>query len=493
MSAPPRRSIRLHVGLQVVAVFILVVAANYFSYNHYARADFSRSQKFVLADQTKRVIRELIKPVHITVVFSPTSTGPESVLFDDVRGLLKELIFSGRKKIEVEEVDPNRNLSRARELQAKYKFNADENVIVLDYEGRTQFVPVANMGDFDLAAIMAGEPPRLLSFKGEQVLTNAMLALVSPEKKKFYFLQGHGEPAIGGSSPLGIWQDYLSRQNANVVPLSLGAVDQIPADCGALAIIAPQGDLTEREARILSQYWASQQGRLLVLLDPNHSVPRLNGVLQQAGITPLNNRVLRIVRLPFATGILREVTGEFLPGNSITKRLINMGLTFPGATQSLDVDQEAGRKENIQLWPLIQAEEAFWGESDYVTDETKGVRYDEGRDVGQPVYLAAAAARGGVNDDRIEVESSKLVVVGSSDFALDTALQKQKQSLDFLLSASNWLLDRNQLTGVMPKSITNFTLNLSDAELRSIVFYTMIVMPGFVALVGLVVWLRRRA
>jgi ABC-type uncharacterized transport system involved in gliding motility auxiliary subunit len=84
-------------------------------------------------------------------------------------------------------------------------------------------------------------------------------------------------------------------------------------------------------------------------------------------------------------------------------------------------------------------------------------------------------------------------VVGSSDFALDVALQKQKQSLDFLLSASNWLLDRNRLTGVMPKAVTNFTLNLSDAQLRSIVFYTMIVMPGFVALLGFVVWLRRRA
>ncbi len=66
-----------------------------------------------------------------------------------------------------------------------------------------------------------------------------------------------------------------------------------------------------------------------------------------------------------------------------------------------------------------------------MTDEKKGVRYDEGKDVGYPVYVAVAAARGGVDDDRVDVESSKLVVVGSSQFALDVALTQQPQALDF--------------------------------------------------------------
>jgi hypothetical protein len=34
---------------------------------------------------------------------------------------------------------------------------------------------------------------------------------------------------------------------------------------------------------------------------------------------------------------------------------------------------------------------------------------------------------------------------------------------------------------------------LNDAELSSIAFYTMIVMPGMAALAGLIVWSRRRA
>ena len=140
---------------------------------------------------------------------------------------------------------------------------------------------------------------------------------------------------------------------------------------------------------------------------------------------PLDNRVLRTVRLPFATGILREVTAEFLPNNAITKRMAGINILLPGATQSLNIDPSAAQAAGVQIWPLIRASDEFWGETDYVTDEKKGVRYDEGKDAGQPLYVALAAARGGVKDDRVEVESAKLVAVGSCEFALDAALNQQ--------------------------------------------------------------------
>ena len=54
----------------------------------------------------------------------------------------------------------------------------------------------------------------------------------------------------------------------------------------------------------------------------------------------------------------------------------------------------------------------------------------------------------------------------------------------------NWLLDRGQFTGVMPKTVRHFSLNLADAELSSIAFYTMVVIPGMAALAGLIVWWR---
>ena len=129
--------------------------------------------------------------------------------------------------------------------------------------------------------------------------------------------------------------------------------------------------------------------------------------------------------------------------------MVGINILLPGATQSLTFDTVQSQAAGVQIWPLIQAGEEFWGESDYVTDEKKGVRYDEGKDSGQPVYVAIAAARGGVKDERVEVESAKLVAVGNSEFALDAALNQQ--GLDFFqfdeLAARPWAVDRRCAKG----------------------------------------------
>ena len=487
----PRNAIRFNVAVQLLAMFVLLVAANYFAFNHYARADFSRSQKFVLSDQTKRVLRELkggSKPVRVTVFFSPTFLTPETQLFPDVKNFLKEMSFSGRNKFEIEYVDPTRDLSRARELQAQYKFTAGENVLILDYEGRVKFLPVADMAEFDMTGLASGDPPRLIAFKAEQAFTNALLGLISPEKSKVYFLSGHGEPSAQAGGALSVFSGYIERQNVTVAPLSLASLDAIPADCAALVIAAAQSDLDEREELVLKKY-LQDKGRLLVLLDPKAKTPRLNEVLGTLGIKPLDNRVLRTVRLPFATGILREVTAGFMPENAITKRLVGTNILFPGQTQSVTALAELPK--DVQIWPLILAAEEFWGETEYVPDEKKGVRYDDGIDAGQPVYVAMAAARGGVSDGRVAVETAKLIAVGNCEFALDAVLKPQ--GLDFLLSSMNWLLNRNQMTGVMPKTVEHFSLNLTDRQLSAIAFYTLIVIPGVTLLAGIIAWWRRRA
>ncbi len=487
----PRTTIRLNVAMQLLAMTVLLFAANYFAFNHYVRKDFSRSQKFVLSDQTKRILRE-IKKVKVIVYFSPTSITPEMQIFPDVKNLLKEMVFSGKNKFEIEYVDPTRDLTRARELQAHYKFNADENVLILDYEGRVKFLPVPDMAEFDMTPVASGDPPRLISFKGEQAFANALFALISPEQLKAYFLVGHGEPSVEGpGSALSVFRDYIERQNVSTAPLSLAALDAVPSDCATLVVLGAQSDLDEREALILKKYFENK-GHLLVLLDPNARTPRLYDLLHHAGIMPLDVRVLRTMRLSFATGILREVTAEFMPDNAITKRLVGSHFLFSGATQALELAPDEKDKE-LQLWPLVRAAEEFWGEADYVTDEKTGVRYEEGRDVGYPVYLAIAATRGGTSDGRVAVDSAKLIAVGNSEFALDVALSRNPQGVDFLVSSMNWLLNRNQFTGVMPKTVQHFPLNLTERQLSSIAFYTLFIVPGLAALMGIVAWWRRRA
>lgn len=490
MNKIPRGAIRLGIGLQALAVAVIFVAVNFLGFENYTRLDFSRSQDILLSTQTRRVIREFQKPLSIVVISSPTMFGPATQVFGDVRNLLNEVQYSGRERVLIEYVDPTRNLDRMRALQAKYKFTSADNLIIFDYDGRTRFVNISEMADFDMSSLAQGEVPRLLAFRGEQVLTGAMLALLKPETQVVYFLQGHGEPSLGTGSPITALIDYVQKQNARVDVLSLSSTDALPADAAALVIIAPKFDLEVREEALLSA-WLRVHGRILVLLDPDAETPRLRGLLAANGIIPQDDRVLRTVRLAFATGILREVTGEVQPTTEFTRRLQGMTILFSGSTQSLTLDQKLAEKETIQLRPLILAAEEFWGERNYAPNQPAGVRYEDGQDNGQPLAIAASADRGGVEDDRIEVQTSKLIVVGTSQFAFDASATPQ--GFDFLLSAINSLLDRSRLTGVAPKTLTHFALNLTDAQLGRIALFTMIVLPGLAALAGLAVWWKRRS
>ncbi len=484
----PRGGIRLGIALQSVAMLVLFVAANVLSFENYWRGDFSRSQKFALSAQTRRILREFseAKPLNITIISSPTMFGPAAQILGDVQGLLAEIQFSGRERVVIESVDPTRNLTRMRELQGKFKLANADNLIVLEYGGCSRTLNIARMADFDMGPVAQGEPPRLLAFRGEQALVGEMIALVNPDARAVYFLQGHGEPTEG----IALFADSLRMQNARVEGLSLASSDAIPADAAALVVVSPKFDIEVREAAVIGA-WLRQRGRLLVLLDPDAKTPRLSEVLAASGIVPRDDRVLRTVRLPLATGILRDVTGGILPTTEFTRRLAGTTVLFPGATQSLALDTALAKKETLQLRPLIEAAEEFWGERDYAPNRPGGVRYDDGKDAGQPLPIAAQSDRGGVEDDRVEVQTSKLIVVGSAQFAYDASATPQ--GIDFLVAAVNSLIDRGRLTGVAAKSVAHFALNLTDAQLGRIALFSMVLLPGLSALAGIVVWWARRS
>jgi hypothetical protein len=360
--------------------------------------------------------------------------------------------------------------------------------MILEYDGRSRVVNIAEMGEFDLSPMARGGAPVLLAFRGEQVFTSALMSILKPETETVYFLQGHGEASPTRDAKK--FAEAVSIQNAAVKTLSLAGLDAIPSDASALVVAGAQSDLDERETAVLGS-WLRAGGKLLVLLDPNAATPRLHGLLRNSGVVPRNDRVLRLIQLPFATGILREVTAEVLPNAEATRRLEGTNLFFPGATQSLGFDLSHAEAEKIRIRPLVQAAEEFWGETDYAPNQPQGVAYQDGVDNGQPLILAASADRDGVEDDRVDVQTSRLIVVGSFQFALDPSLTPP--GLDFLVGSVNSLIDRGNLTGITPKNVTRFNLRLTDTQLSRLALAVILGVPGLAAFAGFVMWVKRRS
>jgi hypothetical protein len=502
----PKKIRRFQIGLNVVVqiglLLILAAMVNYLGFEHYRRWDFSRDQKYALSDKTKRILDSLKGKLRITVFFSPNTP-----ITADVQSLLTEYQYAAKGKIDVEHIDPERNLSRAKELFDKYKVVTDESMLVLDYEGRNKTVKASEMAEVDQTGMAMGEGPRVTSFKGEQAITSAIVDLTEGKKNTIGYVLGHKEPPIAEApppsplmpeqqqptSPISVLKTFIENENIKLQELNLFNVDAIPAEMKTIMIVGPQYDFSDREMQLLRDFWG-KQGRILLLLDPSARTPKLNAFLNDLGLRVNDDRLMAMVR----TGIeeiarVRDVIGRFLGDSPITKQLAEVRAPFLGGTCSLTLEQGRAQSAGVQIQPLVQAEKGYWGEVDYNSDDPAKLQFEQNRDHGAPLTIAASIEKGGSGDERVRMNSARLVVVSNALFVQDNALTQDQQALDFVSGSINWLMSREQMIGIAPKVPKPLTFTLDETALRNLRWIVLVLMPLVPAIIGSAVWWKRRA
>ena len=111
----------------------------------------------------------------------------------------------------------------------------------------------------------------------EEALTNALIRLSGTESKRFYFTSGHGEPDLDArETPDGFGQlkSALENEGAEVMPLLLATVPDVPADSALLVIAGPQRPFLESEVATLGRY-LDRGGRAWFLIEPRMSAELL--------------------------------------------------------------------------------------------------------------------------------------------------------------------------------------------------------------------------
>src|SRR5438094_6435490 len=417
-----RFRIGFNVLVQLVLVLFLAALVNSFAFKHYARWDLSRDQKYALSDKTKRFLDTLKGKMRVTVFFSPSTP-----ITADVQSLLTEYQYAGKGKIDVEHIDPDRNLSRAKELFDKYKVVTDESLLVLDYDGRNKTVKASEMADVDQSGMAFGEGPRVAAFKGEQAITSAMMDLVEGKKKILGYVTGHKEPSLSeGTSPISVLKTFIENENIKFQELNLLDLDAIPADVKAVMIVGPQYDFSDREMKLLRDFW-DKQGRILLLLDPAAKTPNLRGFVNELGVKPNDDRLMVFLRTGIQElALTRDVQARFLGDSPITKRLADVRTLFLGGTASLTLEPDRVRTSNIRVEPLIQAEKGYFAEKDYNTDDQVKLQADA-KQSNASLTIGAAVEKGGSADQRVQVNSSRLVVVSNASFVQDNAITQDQQ------------------------------------------------------------------
>src|SRR6266516_4586769 len=489
----PKKIHRFQIGLNVVVqiglLIFLALMVNYLGFEHYRRWDFSRDQKYALSDKTKRMLDSLKGKLRITVFFSPNTP-----ITNDVQSLLTEYQYAAKGKIDVEHIDPERSFSRAKELFDKYKVVTDESMLVLDYEGRNKTVKASEMAEIDQSGMAMGEGPRVAAFKGEQAITSAMIDLVEGKKKILGYVTGHKEPALTeGTSPITVLKTFIENENIKFQELNFLNLDAIPPDVKAVMIIGAQYDFSGREMKLLRDFW-EKQGRIVLLVDPSAQTPKLRAFVNELGIKVNDDRLMVFVRTGIEElALTRDVQAHFLGDSPITKRLADVRALFFGGTSSLTLEPDRVRVASIRLEPLIQAEKGYFAEKDYNSDDQVKLQADAKQSSNVPLTIGAAVEKGGSADQRVQLNSSRLVVVSNSTFIQDNALTQDQQGLDFISGSVNWLLSREQLIGISPKIPKTLTFTLTESALSHVRWLILVLMPLIPAFIGAAVWWRRRA
>lgn len=469
--------ITLNTGAALLLALAVTLMVNYLSFRHYYRADWSRAQLYKLSSKTTSLLESLDKPIEVTVFFQPGN-----VLYEDIHNLLREYQFHGNR-LNIQWVDPDRDISQTEELAVKYQVK-EPNVVVFDCEGRSKYVRADEIANVDKSSGI----DRITSFKGELAFSSAIQGVVQKTIPVVYFLTGHGErdmtdfdrrTGFSGAAQL------ITRDNIEVKPLLLSTEKQIPADCAALIVAGASQSMSSAEADIIS-VWLRRSGRLMVLADTGQT-SGLEKMLREWGVLLRNDVVVD----PERTLTGREVFVSAYSSHPVTAKLGATAAIFhlPRSVEPDATVLKTASADRPKVTPLALSSKTSWAEAQ---PDQIPAKYDAGTgDLPGPVPMAVAVEKGdtaGLLD--MKIRPSRLIIFGDSGFVSNSGLTGGDISL--FMSSLNWLLDREQLMAIPPKEMDDTRLKLSREKVRVLFWGTVGIIPLLAALLGTALWFRRR-
>ena len=481
------RWIRLtNLVLQAILFLTLFAGLNYIALNHAWRFDLTQGRRHSLSAETRSYLDSLDRNVRIIVTLTPDPANEElHQSFRDISSLLREYAYLTRNnpkgKIEVRQLDIYQNRREAEELQLD-----QPNQVILLSEGRRRVMPLSDFYET--------KETRRAAFRGEVALTGALLDVSNPDKKKIYFLAGHGEMLpedVDRRRGLSGLRDELRQRNYEIASLDLNLSHKIPEDAALIVVASPQGRLQPVEEELLRNFLTTRAGRLILLLDPG--IPTgLDNLLFDWGIIVHDNVIVDLD--PRSTTENNDVIlWNFRPDpvSHITDNIINNKMPIV-VTAARAVSDELGRSldDGLSVKTLIATSASAWGEASYRIRNVQWA-YTPGQDLKGQLGVMVISERLKPASLPLSVKGGRLVVLGASDLVTNTRIINPG-NLNLFLATVNWTVDRDTQLNIPSRPIQRFQLALSAEELGHLRLILLFGLPGIVAVIGAAVYWTRR-
>lgn len=468
----------------VILAMALVAMINYLSARHYSRFDWTESALYSLSDKSLAIVDRVDRDIDVIVFLTPSS-GVDQQVFSQIDELL-DRYAAASARIRKRVIDPARDRLEATQLIEDFAIDRANAVVVTSGDDR-RVLDSFDFVEYDYSRASVGQGPSIKSFRGEQLITSAILELVEDRKPRVLFTTGHGEASLeaGELRSLSTATELLGRDNFALESWQSIGQTTVPRDTDLLVLAGPTDRFLDDEARTLDAYLTAG-GRALLLLDPTIVGDRvrdlgLRELLRRRGIV-IDDDLIVDPSQALATSPETLFTSDY-GGHPIVQPLTGRPVILP---LSRSVRRSDTPPAGAEVSELVRASASSWAETDLESLPAASPSATEAQGA-IPVAVAASWPA----PDASDADDGRLVVIGDSDFATDGYLFDGANG-ELLLGAFNWLIDRESMLAIAPREPEQMKLSLSSSELRTINLLSLLVLPGLAVAAGIFVHLRRR-
>jgi ABC-type uncharacterized transport system involved in gliding motility auxiliary subunit len=463
-----------------IVALVIVVVMNLIASEHDWKKDVTKNKVHTLSEQSIKVLRGLKDDVRMRAFVGPNQVADFQKIFD------KYSYYS--PKVKTDFVDLDKEPLAAKKYDVK-----QQGTIIIETENRSQKVD----------NIFGPDDPKI-----EEKITNAMIQVAKGDKKKVYFLTGHGERLMSDTGKEGYSEikEALEAGRYKVEDLSLLDKDRVPADAEIVIDPAPKSDFMEHELKMLEDYLKAG-GKLLVLLEPD-STATIKTLLVKYGIDWKDkDTILETNRLQQLAGgnPLTPIVVQYDTSHEITQDAKQPSL-FPIATP---VEKAASPPSNYKVTSLFStSSKSFVVPLKTIQGAKDGrLELDENKNRKGPISLAVAVNGKAEKaappapplddkkpDDKKDDRTAefRLVVIGDSDFAANGARRFGINS-DLFQNTMSWLAHEEDLIAIRPRPADQSEFDITEERARVINLASIILAPFGMFIAGIAIWLSRRS
>lgn len=463
----------LNMGALILLAAVILVFVNFMAGRYNRTFDFSTTDKFTLSEQSKKILDNLKNDsadVQVKYFYKEGLEGVEAnkKIFSNMVKIFQDYSSDARSKIKMEFIEMNSRPKITQEFGATK--GAGEGFI--EYNGQKN--RIESQGSSANAANYS-----------EQDFINALIKTTRKEKKKIYFLQGHGErDAANEKSETGVsaLKQMLEKNSYTVESYNMIEKGGLPMDANVIAIFNPENTFQKHEVNALQDY-LNNGGALLLTFDEKN-MAGLADLIKLMGIAIEKNYIFNIFNSPSGPVINAQqptVAVQYSPTSEITRFFAsNSSSVFlrPSSIKLLDIPP------TLQVDPLVKSPEASVALENFDSQQFNG----------QPQsYVLAVEVKGKLKENAANNFSA--VVFADTDF-LSNQFIYQNSNKDLVLNTLSALAQEKDLIAIAPKEPLASKMTMTVPEFNQ--YYKFVVVglflpiPFLFLIISFVMWLRRR-